>query len=194
MTEMQVAAKSLSAACPLCASRERRQVLTVPYDVIWERLAALKGSPLSPAVVARHTPQAETALYVCDRCGLQYFSPCVPGDGEFYAELGGDGYYESDRWEFGLVADRLGPGDAVVDLGCGKGDFLRQIANRVARAVGVDHNLEAIDALRAAGIEGVSTRFADFAAGEAGRFDVVCGFQILEHVRRVGDLMEPAMR
>src|SRR5947199_342155 len=91
MTEMQVAAKSLSAACPLCASRERRQVLTVPYDVIWERLAAL-------------------------------------------------------------------------------------------------------DALRAAGIEGVSTRFADFAAGEAGRFDVVCGFQILEHVRRVGDLMEPAMR
>lgn len=48
--------------------------------------------------------------------------------------------YATPAEEFAACADllRLGPGDSLVDLGCGNGDFLLAAAPRVKRALGVD--------------------------------------------------------
>jgi SAM-dependent methyltransferase len=138
-------------------------------------------------------PAPVTELRACASCGLQYFAPSVAGDADFYTLLSEHGYYEESRWEFGVVASAIQPDDDVLDIGCGRGDFLRQIAGRPGRTVGADHNAAAIDRLQALGIEGYVGDVSDIAAGEPESFDVVCAFQVLEHLPTVASLLEPAL-
>jgi SAM-dependent methyltransferase len=180
-------------ACPLCGGSDGRVVREVSYGEIWDRLAADWAAEFDPEVVESHTPEATTSLVECASCALQYFSPSVPGSADFYEQLTRSAYYEDERWEFGVVAGLVAPGEAVVDVGCGRGAFLELVASHAGRAVGVDHNPSAVDHLRSIGIEAHALDFAEFAESERGVFDVVCGFQILEHLPSVDALIEPAL-
>ncbi|MCX7022974.1 MAG: class I SAM-dependent methyltransferase, partial [bacterium] len=46
--------------------------------------------------------------------------------------------------EIGHVLSRIGPGDTVLELGCGYGRILRRIAGRARRAVGIDTSPESL--------------------------------------------------
>jgi SAM-dependent methyltransferase len=179
--------------CPLCGGSDGQVVRDVEFGDIWDRLAADWSAEFDPVVVESHTPRATTSLVECASCELQYFSPSVPGSADFYEQLTRSAYYEDERWEFGVVAGLVAPGQDVVDVGCGRGAFLELAAGHARRAVGVDHNPSAVDHLRSLGIEAHALDFADFAASEREAFDVVCGFQILEHLPSVDALIEPAL-
>lgn len=180
--------------CPLCGATTGPAREEIAYEKIWDRLREEWGARFSAPVLARHTPAPTTTVRECDTCGLQWFDPAVAGDSVFYEELMSQVSYEDDRWEFGAVAGELGPQDAVVDFGCGEGRFLRAIAPRVARPVGVDHNRPAIEALNRHGIEGHATSFEAFADANAGTFDVACTFHLLEHLDNVPGTVAAMMR
>jgi 2-polyprenyl-3-methyl-5-hydroxy-6-metoxy-1,4-benzoquinol methylase len=180
-------------ACPLCGSREGKALESVEYSRIWAALESDWSARFSPEVIDRHTPAPRTEIHECARCGLHYFAPSLAGDAEFYEQLMAGARYEEDRWEFGIVADLLRAGDAVLDVGCGRGAFLKRIGPRVARAAGVDANRNAIAELASSGIEAHADPFGEFAAAERRAFDVICAFQTVEHLPRVGDLVEPAL-
>ena len=181
----------MSEPCPLCLEREAELVERVRFDDVWHALAEQWGVSFSPGVRDRHQATAELELKECAGCGLQRFEPAIPGDASFYEELMAATPYEAVRWEFGVVADRLGAGDAVVDFGCGDGAFLRSLGPRAGRIVGVDHNEAAIADLRGAGVEAHAEPFDRFAAREREAFDVACAFQIVEHLPRVEALVGP---
>src|SRR3954467_8852556 len=109
--------------CPLCDGRDARTVADVPFEAIWAALNDERGVSFDPEVVTRHTPADSTQLRECSGCGLQYFSPSIPGDAAFYERLGQAGYYEPSRWEFGVAAAAVRADDNVLDIGCGRGDF-----------------------------------------------------------------------
>jgi SAM-dependent methyltransferase len=180
-------------ACPLCGESEGHVVHDFAFGDIWDRLAGDWSAEFDPEVVESHTPRATTSLVECASCALQYFSPSVPGSADFYEQLTRSAYYEGSRWEFGVVAGLVAPGEGVVDVGCGRGAFLELVVPHAGRAVGVDHNPSAIEHLRSIGIEAHALDFADFAASEPEAFDVVCGFQILEHLPSVDALIRPAL-
>jgi 2-polyprenyl-3-methyl-5-hydroxy-6-metoxy-1,4-benzoquinol methylase len=182
-----------SAACPLCGSTEGTAELRIPYEDIWKALAAQWGVFFSEEVRRRHQVAPEVTLVRCNSCGLEYFSPIAPGDEAFYEELMASIPYHEDRWEFGIVERVLPSGVDVLDLGCGRGAFLRRIASRVRRAVGVDHNRNAIADLRKGGIEAYAEDFELFAGREGRAFDVVCAFHTLEHLPKVDVLLRPAI-
>jgi hypothetical protein len=50
-------------------------------------------------------------LAMCEGCGLEYFSPLLPATGAFYDLL--SSFYVEHRWEFDVVASRLGGEDSV---------------------------------------------------------------------------------
>lgn len=179
--------------CPLCGATSSIPVLAVPYAEIWEELRAELSAVFSKEVVERHQPLPDAMLYRCGECELEYFSPIAAGDAEFYGQLMASIPYELDRWEFGIVANLLGPEASVVDLGCGAGGFLGLVGPRVRRAVGVDHNADAIANLAVAGIEGHTMDFTAFADRDRGAFDVVCSFHTLEHMPQAALLMGPAV-
>lgn len=173
--------------CPLCGEREARLVARTPYWWVWDQLEAAHGRPIPPAVQSSLTPSPTADLVRCTGCALEYFTPHNPGGAEFYAELSRDeGYYDVvEKWEFTQASRLLRPGDAVLDVGCGDGVFLRSIEAAARRRVGLDANPWAVEKLRRDGIEGHCATIEAFAPEHRGAFDLVVMFQVIEHLSDV---------
>lgn len=172
----------IASSCPLCGTAAGRLVGDYAYDEIFESLRSEWGASIGPTTRRASTPVEGTRLIRCDECGLERFDPLEPGSPDFYAELMGAMPYNPHRWEFDVVAARVTPGDDLLDLGCGEGAFLRGLGKRPGRTAGVDHNATAIRQLRDAGVEAHVAAFDDVSRREAGNFDVVTAFHLLEHV------------
>ena len=183
-------------ACPLCGRRSSILVESIPYASIWAELERQLGLATPADLRRRLTPAPDAVLFACSTCGLEYFSPHNQGDAAFYAFLttAEAGYYTNRRWEYSVAEKLLHRGDSLLDIGCGDGAFLKQIARRVGRAVGVDQNPEGIRELADAGIEARCTDLEVFAAENAANFNVVCAFQLLEHLPSVDAFAEAARR
>ena len=112
--------------------------------------------------------------------GLYFFDPGLEGDHDFYMQfyrfLIGRKIWagEAIRNEFQRAATRIRPGDRVLDVGCGAATFQRAIPQ--ARYVGLDPTF-------AGSIPGVlGETLADHLRENAGAYDAVCAFQVIEHL------------
>jgi len=116
-------------------------------------------------------------------CGLAFFDPPVAGDGpfydDFYRRIGAHGCIRAtsaERSEYRLAGAHVEPGMEVLDVGCGGGAFADHV--RHARYCGVDPYVapdEAGPGVRREPIE-------DHVASHREAYDVVCAFQVIEHV------------
>lgn len=124
------------------------------------------------------------SLYACEECHLQFFSPSVIGGESLYGRLQDlEWYYESDKWEHTFALGLIPEGSRVCEVGCGAGAFLERLRERKGvNATGLDSNVLAAAQARARGLDVVMTDLRDYGRDHEGSFDVVCGFQVLEHV------------
>jgi SAM-dependent methyltransferase len=114
---------------------------------------------------------------------------------ETYTHGHAESVLRSHRWRTvensaGYVTERLVPGTAVLDVGCGPGTITVDMAQRVApgRVVGIDASDDVIDAARELADEaGISN--LELAAGDVyaldhadDAFDVVHAHQVLQHL------------
>jgi 2-polyprenyl-3-methyl-5-hydroxy-6-metoxy-1,4-benzoquinol methylase len=146
-----------------------------------------------------HTPPpdgiVETgySLWRCAETGLEFCEPPRPGNAAFYEWVSSfASYYPGFRWEYGEVARMLkaggfsAPDFKVLDVGCGKGDFLRALDFLPAqKKYALDLNEPAIRACQKQGFNAFcGTATTAIAAGflKPGGFPVVTSFHCLEHV------------
>ncbi len=123
-------------------------------------------------------------LFECRNTGYRFWRPVsVAGDEEFYRLLSAawPNYYRDERWEYPLARNLIKPASKVLEVGCGRGYFLRSIEPLAAGAVGLELNQEAI-ANKVTRHPMSCTTIEEFAGSNAGIFDVVYTFQVLEHV------------
>ncbi|HVQ36945.1 MAG TPA: methyltransferase domain-containing protein, partial [Pyrinomonadaceae bacterium] len=77
----------------------------------------------------------------------------------------------------------------IVDLGCGRGEWLELLQEEGYSAVGVDTNRVLLDRCRARGLDVVETDILDYLRGQPDRsLAAVTGFHIIEHLE-IGILM-----
>ena len=83
---------------------------------------------------------------------------------------------------------RIGPGDRVLDVGCGGGELAWDLARTGAEVVGADFSGQALERARKREHERLSFVRADVTAQlPPGRFDVIVMSNVLEHIEeRVG--------
>ncbi len=94
------------------------------------------------------------------------------------------------KLRFHLNAIRADRADSVLDIGCGWGSLLRQLAqtHRVRRSVGLTLSLEQAALVRALGYPGVEVRTENWMDYEPGaRFDGIVSIGAFEHFARPDD-------
>jgi SAM-dependent methyltransferase len=114
--------------------------------------------------------------------GLYFFDPAPEGDHTFYTQFY-DYLIKHKLWshdairdEFEVAARHIEPGHRVLDVGCGFASFRRVIPN--AHYVGLDPNF-------AGHVEGapvIGETLTEHLASHAGFYDVVCAFEVIEHL------------
>jgi SAM-dependent methyltransferase len=116
-------------------------------------------------------------------CGLAFFEPMLEGDETFYLDLYRRGDFHRalnfpriPRAEFARMAEIVGPGEKILDVGCGEAGLARHLPH--ARYVGLEPHPYVIAAEADIRNETVSQH----AASHPGEYDVVCAFHAIEHI------------
>ncbi|MCB1624415.1 MAG: hypothetical protein KDI32_07495, partial [Pseudomonadales bacterium] len=126
-------------ACPVCGASASREVYRI------EQAPVTCAAVFASAAQARAVPTGRVDLVVCEACGFLYNSA-------FDAETAQSGArYESSQAasaHFGSFAKQLANdwveryqlrGQAIIEVGCGHGEFLAQmLAAGVGRGIGID--------------------------------------------------------
>jgi 2-polyprenyl-3-methyl-5-hydroxy-6-metoxy-1,4-benzoquinol methylase len=127
---------------------------------------------------------------------LRFFWPLhLAGNGRFYEKLmTKPHYYMGDKWEHLAVLQTLAPGQRVLEVGCGSGHFLAMAQQAGHTATGIEINDQAIAKGRALGFDIRSGTVEQFGTTCANPFDVVCAFQVLEHVTSPCSFIESSLQ
>lgn len=125
----------------------------------------------------------------CDSCDFVYSDPYVAGDGNFYGLAYQRTGYPKWKWEYQITHDVLkgvNPGFKYLEIGAGDGAFVSGIVPALTAAENAyctefsDYGRERI---RGLGVRSEALDIRDVNPTEfQGCFDVVCMFQVLEHL------------
>lgn len=134
-------------------------------------------------------------VFRCDDTGYKFYYPMhLAGDGGFYDSIIDNGNYYSDwkkEYDFArdLIMENHGT-ERVLDVGCGKGQFLKGIQSHVKESAGLEISNEAIDLGKKDGILIYNELIDEHAAKKNEYYDCVTAFQVLEHVPNVKGFLE----
>ena len=132
-------------------------------------------------------------LYECNETGYKFFYPYnVTGDGKFYEDLQKfEWYYMPWKWEHQQTASLLKPGMKVLEVGCAEGAFLSKIKiDFNVDCVGLELNESACESAKLKGLDVNLETIQAFSENHIEEFDVVCSFQVLEHISDVYSFIE----
>ena len=117
----------------------------------------------------------------CENCFLKFFDPSVIGDENFYKVLQKTSlYYMEDKEEYEFASKFIFPSDNVLDVGCGKGVFSKKI--NCNSFTGLELSTNAKEIAEMDGIKIINESIQDHCLYNKEKYDVVCTFQVLEHV------------
>ncbi|AUS04140.1 class I SAM-dependent methyltransferase [Pseudotamlana carrageenivorans] len=136
------------------------------------------------------------SLYKCEKTGYRFYYPFDSiGDAEFYKDLSlnRENYY-STRWEHLEIIDTFKSDEKVLEIGSGFGAFLNLLKSKNIEAEGLELNPEAIKQCKDLGLKIHNELIDTFSKKNTEQFDVVCYFQVLEHVTNVHEFIKASLK
>jgi 2-polyprenyl-3-methyl-5-hydroxy-6-metoxy-1,4-benzoquinol methylase len=157
------------------AFAKREKILKTEHIVTYYKKANLAD------VNADFVDIPEIGMYRCEMSGLIHFYPFVVGKSSLYEQLQSNvWYYLKDKNEYHKAAEYVHQGNIVLEIGCGVGKFASHLHS--CGYVGLEFNRQAVMACRSKGLKVSSQPLEAFAQKYREVFDVVCAFQVLEHI------------
>jgi len=139
--------------------------------------------------VKRFFDQESISICSCKDCGLKFFWPVISGDGKFYDDLQDyPGYFLKDKTEYREAAKYITINDEVLEIGCGEGLFADFISSR--SYLGLEFSDKAIEKANLKKLNVVKQSIEEHANFAKEKYDVVCSFQVLEHVNDPGEFIK----
>lgn len=134
-------------------------------------------------------------IYKCLDAGFRFYYPFnLEGDGEFYEELQKFPWYYMDwKWEHEIASTMVTPMDKVLEIGCARGSFLERMQQKGIECVGLELNESAVETGRRKGLNILSQSMQDHAKQNPGKYDLVCSFQVVEHIASVKEFTQAAV-
>lgn len=138
----------------------------------------------------------EVLICECKESLYRFYHPAkISGNDLFYEELQEkrpSGYY-SWRWEHEKALDEIEKNDYVLDIGCGSGFFLSKLTDKTPNVRGLEYNDLAIRQCEEKKLSVIKSSIQDFAESNKDVFDVVCAFQVLEHISDVQSFIKSCL-
>jgi SAM-dependent methyltransferase len=163
---------------PLSGSTRISRVAQLPVSTI---VAAYRRR-LGIDVASYFGDLRELAFLRDEESGLLFFHPLTPGPEEFYAQLSTrfEWYYQPQKRAFDIAREHINPADDVLEIGAGLGFF--HDGTVCKSYTGIETNTAAVRSARGRGLELLSIDARLLSRDRRESFDVVCSFQVLEHV------------
>ena len=138
--------------------------------------------------------QGEVIKYhQCKDCDLFFFDPVITGDEKFYQDFQKfDWYYLNEKKEYHFAKKFVTSTDHVLEIGSGSGFFHDFISPK--KYVGLEFNNAAIDQASKRGLNVVNETIEAHAIKFLKTYDVVCNFQVLEHVADINGFISSAIK
>jgi 2-polyprenyl-3-methyl-5-hydroxy-6-metoxy-1,4-benzoquinol methylase len=139
-------------------------------------------------------------IYECLSTGYKFYYPfSLAGNAQFYEELQnqhkklGLSYYREWGYDHEFAFHKVDNGDFVLDIGCGSGIFLERIKAKTPNIFGLEFNEMAIRSCEKKGISVKKEFIQEHAKKNREVYDVVCAFQVLEHVCDIKSFIESVL-
>jgi 2-polyprenyl-3-methyl-5-hydroxy-6-metoxy-1,4-benzoquinol methylase len=173
--------------CPLCNSSRTKiieSIDTLTLQRLYKRRAGVD--------VRRFFKTERIDEMECADCRLKFYWPQVTGDGEFYDSMQKlDGYYLHEKDEFIRASASIKPTDDVLEIGCGEGIFGSMI--KCNSFTGLEFSEDAIKKATRKGLKVLKQSIQEHAQHHHERYDVVCYFQVLEHIKDPGGFIRQSV-
>jgi 2-polyprenyl-3-methyl-5-hydroxy-6-metoxy-1,4-benzoquinol methylase len=171
--------------CPLCAGDQISQLDELDTPLLRRLYRQRLG------IAVRQAPD-RIRYCRCADCDLRFFDPLFCGDETFYGQLQGHAfYYLSEKQEYAIARRHVRPTDRILEIGAGRGAFARGL--NCASYVGLEFSGSAIAAAQRDGIVILKETVQKHARAHPAQYDVVCAFQVLEHVGDVAGFLDGAI-
>jgi len=135
-------------------------------------------------------------LFLCPDTGMRFFYPSsLAGDGAFYTSLEDrSGYYDDWKWDYKTAWPFINEESSVLDIGCGRGAFLQKLRDeKRCDCYGLELNPSAFKVLQQKNIPSQMQTIEEHAMEHPNKYDVVCFFQVLEHISSVRSFLDAAI-
>lgn len=139
--------------------------------------------------------QETIKIYKCLDTGYRFYYPfSISGDDKFYQELEKlPWYYSKDKWEHSIALKYINNMDKVLEIGCAKGSFLKDIKNKGAQAEGLELNTSALASCKRENLSVYPDSIEDFSKTKHQHYDIVCNFQVLEHISNIKSFLNSSL-
>ena len=164
--------------CILC----KEQTLETIQELKTDSISALYQNRLQVDISDEFNDHKTIHYVRCTSCNLHFFTPVCNGSSAFYELLQEeqDFYYNSNRYEFYFAKKIIKNTDDVLEIGAGSGHFANLLD--VNSYVGLEYNDKAVKDAATRNVKLINQSIQEFAKTNKEAFDVVCNFQVLEHV------------
>ena len=179
----------MSITCPLSGSS---QVVLVE-KVASQKLAKLYEKNLGDNILSEFNDVSEIGFYHCPESDLKFFHPSITGSESFYEKLQKfSWYYLDDKEEYEYASSYIKPGDKVLEIGCGKGVFAEKITAK--EYVGLEFSKLAQEWAAQRNITVLNESIEEHSMNNAEEYDLVCSFQVLEHIADIQSFIKASIR
>jgi 2-polyprenyl-3-methyl-5-hydroxy-6-metoxy-1,4-benzoquinol methylase len=180
----------MSIHCPLCLQSNVKNLETISCHEIVKLAAKNMQKSLLKSFAGHQTIQ-----YIqCAECKLKFFWPQTPALEEHYKLLMKyDFYYTEFKPEYEAVLPNIPQGAKLLEVGCGNGFFGKFVSEHIGEYRALEFNTAAVAYAQKQGLNVTSHSIEEFSANHEEAFDIVCSFQVLEHVSQIHSFIKASL-
>lgn len=177
----------MSSGCPLCGSQDNELIEQLDPEFIATLYKTRFGIDLA------ETAGRRVELRVCADCDLRFYNPAWAAGERLYAKLQQfDWYYLEEKEEYGVAAPYVSENCSVLEIGAGFGAFSEKV--QAKSYVGLELSDSAVAFAQQRGLFVYKSSIEEHAENLRNPYDVVCAFQVLEHVPNTRSFVEASLR